>query len=100
MNLERDPFRTDLRSARLCMELDCNTIFDAGRDQDCPACGSAEAYPLETWLNRRRATGGLSRVSQQHRSEAVQAMGRAAWGVENARRSVRAVGQRVQARGL
>jgi hypothetical protein len=95
MNLERDPFRTDLRSARLCMELDCNTIFDAGRDQDCPACGSAEAYPLETWLNRRRA-----RVSQQHRAEAVQAMGRAAWAVENARRSVRAVGQRVQARGL
>jgi hypothetical protein len=100
MNLERDPFRTDLRSARLCMELDCNTIFDAGRDQDCPACGSVEAYPLETWLNRRRATGGLSRVSQQQRAEAVQAMGRAAWAVENARRSVRAVGQRVQARGL
>jgi hypothetical protein len=100
MNVERDPFRIDLRSATLCMELDCNTIFDAGRHQDCPTCGSAEAYPLETWLNRHRATGGLSRVSQRHRAEAVQAMGRAAWAVENARRAVRAVGQRVQARGL
>jgi hypothetical protein len=100
MNVERDPFRIELRSARLCIELDCNTIFDAGRDQDCPACGSAVAYPLETWLNRHRATGELSLVGRQHRAEAVQAMGRAAWAVENARRSVRAVGQRVQARGL
>jgi len=55
MNVEREPFRTDLRSARLCIELDCNTIFDATRHRDCPTCGSAECYPLEPWLNRYRA---------------------------------------------
>ena len=52
MNVERDAFRIDLRSAKLCMELDCNTIFDATRYRDCPTCGSVEFYPLETWLNR------------------------------------------------
>jgi hypothetical protein len=36
------------------MELDCNTIFDAGMYRHCPTCGSAESYPLETWLNRER----------------------------------------------
>jgi len=55
MNVERDQFRIDLRSAKLCMELDCNTIFDAARYRDCPTCGSVEFYPLETWLNRERA---------------------------------------------
>ena len=55
MNIEREPFRTDLRSASLCIELDCNTIFDATRHRDCPTCGSTECYPLEPWLNRRRA---------------------------------------------
>jgi hypothetical protein len=52
MEPRRDPFRMDLRSAKLCMELDCSTIFDAGMYQQCPTCGSAEHYPLETWLNR------------------------------------------------
>jgi hypothetical protein len=99
MTVERDAFRIDLRAARLCMELDCNTIFDAGRYQGCPSCGSAEAYSLETWLNRHRATGGLSRVGRQDRAEMVQAMGRAVWAVENARRAVRAVGK-VQASGI
>ena len=61
MNVERDPFRIELRSARLCIELDCNTIFDAGRDQDCPACGSAVAYPLETWLNLRHGSIATAR---------------------------------------
>ena len=55
MNVERDKFRMDLRSAKLCMELDCNTVFDATRYRDCPTCGSVEFYPLETWLNRERA---------------------------------------------
>jgi len=53
MSVERDAFRTTLRVARLCLELDCNTIFDS-RNRECPTCGSAEAYPLETWLNRHR----------------------------------------------
>jgi hypothetical protein len=54
MNVERDAFRTTLREARLCLELDCNTIFDSARNRECPTCGSAEAYPLESWLNRHR----------------------------------------------
>ena len=58
MNVERDAFRIDLRSAKLCMELDCNTIFDATRYRDCPTCGSVEFYPLETWLNRCLARPG------------------------------------------
>ena len=33
MNFERDSFRIDLRSAKLCMELDCNTIFGCSEGQ-------------------------------------------------------------------
>jgi hypothetical protein len=55
MKLERDTFRIELRSAKLCMELDCNTIFDAGMYRHCPTCGSVESYPLEAWLNRERS---------------------------------------------
>jgi len=54
MSVERAAFRTTLREARLCLELDCNTIFDSARNRECPTCGSVEAYPLETWLNRHR----------------------------------------------
>jgi hypothetical protein len=54
MSVERDAFRTTLRGASLCLELDCNTIFDSARYRECPTCGSAEAYPLEAWLNRYR----------------------------------------------
>jgi hypothetical protein len=95
MKADGHPFRADLRSTRLCMELDCNTVFDA-RYQACPTCGSVEFYPLETWLNRHRATSALSRADM---AESVQAMGRAVWAIENARRAVRAV-RRVQAAGV
>lgn len=54
MTLEKDTFRIELRYAKLCMELDCNTIFDAGMYRHCPTCGSSEFYPLEAWLNRSR----------------------------------------------
>ncbi|HET8533888.1 MAG TPA: hypothetical protein VFO08_22245 [Methylomirabilota bacterium] len=54
MTLEKDTFRIELRYAKLCMELDCNTIFDAGMYRHCPTCGSSEVYPLEAWLNRSR----------------------------------------------
>jgi hypothetical protein len=37
------------------MELDCNTVFDASMYRHCPACSSAEFYPLESWLNRDRS---------------------------------------------
>lgn len=46
--------RMDLRAAKLCMELDCNTIFDTALYRHCPTCGSVESYPLESWLNRER----------------------------------------------
>jgi hypothetical protein len=65
MNVEREPFRTDLRSASLCIELDCNTIFDSTRHRDCPTCGSAECYPLETWLNRWRGSAWPESVSHE-----------------------------------
>lgn len=56
MNPEKDLSRIDLRAAKLCMELDCNTIFAAAMYRHCPTCGSVEFYPLEAWLNRDRST--------------------------------------------
>lgn len=55
MKLEQDTFRIELRSAKLCVELDCNTVFDARMYRHCPTCASVEAYPLEAWLNRQRS---------------------------------------------
>ncbi len=54
MNSQRDLPRMDLRFAKLCMELDCNTVFDSALFRHCPTCGSVEFYPLESWLNRER----------------------------------------------
>jgi len=54
MTARTDTSRIDLRAAKLCIELDCNTIFDAVAHRNCPTCGSLESYPLETWLNRER----------------------------------------------
>jgi hypothetical protein len=54
MTPEKDTFRIELRNAKLCMELDCNTVFDAVTYRHCPTCSSAEFYPLESWLNRDR----------------------------------------------
>ena len=54
MNFQRDLPRIDLRFAKLCMELDCNTVFDSAMFRHCPTCGSVEFYPLESWLNRER----------------------------------------------
>lgn len=94
MNVERDAFRTTLRVARLCLELDCNTIFDSARNRECPTCGGAETYPLETWLNRHRlhaldyrpATGLPRTTETMHR-----VVRRAVQAVKDARRV--AVGQ-------
>ena len=55
MKLEKDTFRIELRSAKLCIELECSTIFDAGMYRHCPTCGNVESYPLETWLNREHS---------------------------------------------
>jgi hypothetical protein len=54
MTARTDLCRIDLRAAKLCMELDCNTIFDTALYRHCPTCGSVESYPLESWLNRER----------------------------------------------
>ena len=54
MTVRMDLTRIDLRAAKLCMELDCNTIFDTALYRYCPTCGSVESYPLESWLNRDR----------------------------------------------
>jgi hypothetical protein len=55
MSSQRDLPRIDLRYAKLCMELDCSTVFDSAMFRNCPTCGSVEFYPLESWLNRERA---------------------------------------------
>lgn len=52
---QRELPRIDLRFAKLCMELDCNTVFDSAVFRHCPTCGSVEFYPLEAWLNRERS---------------------------------------------
>jgi hypothetical protein len=57
-------FGVDLRSAALCVELDCNTVFDRTANRYCPRCGSAECYPLALWLDRnRRSADGERRAS-------------------------------------
>lgn len=75
MTPEMDTFRIDLRYAKLCMELDCNTIFDSARHRHCPTCGSVESYPLESWLNRDR-----SAVSRREEwIEAIPSLARPVW---------------------
>ena len=44
----------ELASATLCLELDCNTVFDRSAAESCPTCGSTASYPLAAWLNRGR----------------------------------------------
>jgi hypothetical protein len=46
-----------LVSAALCVELDCNTVFDASAGAPCPRCGNAVSYPLAAWLNRGAHAG-------------------------------------------
>ena len=75
MNFQRDLPRIDLRFAKLCMELDCNTVFDSAMFRHCPTCGSAEFYPLESWLNRERSV----KASVADRAVGVTAMPRPLW---------------------
>jgi hypothetical protein len=42
----------ELGAAVLCLEPDCNTVFDRSAVDRCPRCGSAESYPLAVWLDR------------------------------------------------
>jgi len=41
-----------LVSAVLCLELDCNAVFDGSAGAPCPRCGSVMSYPLAAWLDR------------------------------------------------
>jgi len=52
-----------LVSAALCVELDCNTVFDGSMGAPCPRCGSVMSHPLAAWLDRDRpsAQPGSSR---------------------------------------
>jgi hypothetical protein len=40
-----------LARASLCLELDCNTVFDSSVSTLCPGCGSGASYSLANWLN-------------------------------------------------
>ena len=45
------PFGILLARASLCLDLDCNTVFDSSISARCPGCGSGEFFPLAGWLN-------------------------------------------------
>ena len=45
------PFGIRLARASLCLDLDCNTVFDSSISARCPGCGSAGFFPLAGWLN-------------------------------------------------
>ena len=49
--MDRPAFK--LVSAVLCLELDCNAVYDGSAGEPCPLCGSEVSYPLAAWLNRR-----------------------------------------------
>ena len=70
--------RMDLRLAKLCMELDCNTVFDSVRFRYCPTCGSIEFYPLEAWLNRERSEKAVAALSAD-RADGAAALPRPLW---------------------
>jgi len=81
MSSQRDLPRIDLRFAKLCMELDCNTVFDSALFRHCPTCGSVEFYPLESWLNRERSEKAPAALGNLGADRAVRvtSMPRALW---------------------
>ena len=62
-----------LVSAALCVELDCNTVFDASAGAQCPRCGNAVSYPLAAWLNRGTHAGARAGATGPVRALAVSA---------------------------
>jgi hypothetical protein len=81
MPFQRHLPRIDLRFAKLCMELDCNTVFDSAMFRHCPTCGSVEFYPLESWLNRERSEKAPATLGNLGADRAVRvtSMPRALW---------------------
>ena len=45
------PFGIRLAKASLCLDLDCNMVFDSSISARCPSCFSGEFFPLAGWLN-------------------------------------------------
>jgi hypothetical protein len=62
-----------LLSAALCVELDCNTVFDASAGAPCPRCGNAVSYPLAAWLDRGAHAGVRAGATGPVRALAVSA---------------------------
>jgi hypothetical protein len=52
MKPSRSPFGVHLKSAVLCVEAECSTVFDGGAARTCPRCGSSACYPISIWLDR------------------------------------------------
>ena len=55
-------FKIQLESALLCLDLECNAVFDGSLVRHCPACGGEDTYPLSVWLDRGE---GLARRREQ-----------------------------------
>ena len=79
MSFQRDLPRIDLRFAKLCMELDCNTVFDSAMFRQCPTCGSVEFYPVESWLNRERSEKASITLGNVDRAVRVTSVPRPVW---------------------
>jgi hypothetical protein len=54
--------KIQLECALLCLDLDCNAVFDRSLSRHCPACGGDDTYPLAVWLDRGE---GLTRRQDQ-----------------------------------
>ena len=62
-----------LVSAALCVELDCNTVFDASAGAPCPRCGNAVSYPRAAWLDRGAHAGARTGSTRPVQALAVSA---------------------------
>jgi len=68
------PFGMLLARASLCLELDCNTVFDSSVSPRCPGCGSEGSYRLANWLNG----GGIAQELASRRASPRRMVPRAA----------------------
>jgi hypothetical protein len=55
--MPRQTFNVELGAAALCLELDCNTVFDGSMGAPCPRCGSVTSHPLAAWVDRGSRAG-------------------------------------------
>jgi hypothetical protein len=52
MKPDQPRFGVHLKSAVLCLEAECSTVFDGGAARTCPRCGSFACCPISIWLDR------------------------------------------------